>query len=93
MRGMGVHMKRFRNHNLLRVIFATFLAVGLVGVFTGGSLLHAASVQQSITSLGLTAIAGDVDAPAFRLPDLEGTMVSLQAYQGKVVMLYFWTTW
>lgn len=90
---MGVYMKRFRNHGLPRVIFAMFLAVGLVGVFTGRSLLHAASVQTSIRALGLTAIAEDVDAPAFRLPDLEGTMVSLQEYQGKVVMLYFWTTW
>jgi cytochrome oxidase Cu insertion factor (SCO1/SenC/PrrC family) len=90
---MGVHMKRFRNHGLPRVIFATFLAVGLVEVCSGGSLLHAASVQTSITALGLTAIAEDVDAPAFRLSDLDGKMVSLQENQGKVVMLYFWTTW
>ena len=86
-------MKRFGNHGLRRVMFATVLAAGLGGVFTGGALLRAASVQQPLTELGLTEIPGDRAAPAFRLPDLEGRLVSLQEYRGKVVMLYFWTTW
>jgi peroxiredoxin len=46
-----------------------------------------------VTELGLTEIPGDRTAPSFRLPDLEGRMVSLHDHQGKVVMLYFWTTW
>lgn len=90
---MGLHMKRSKDHGLRGVIVATVLTVGLVGMFTGGSPLHAASLQQSITALGLVEIKEDRDAPAFRLPDLQGKMVSLQEYQGKVVMLYFWTTW
>jgi hypothetical protein len=32
-------------------------------------------------------------APAFTLTDLGGRPVSLAAQQGKVVLLYFWTTW
>jgi cytochrome oxidase Cu insertion factor (SCO1/SenC/PrrC family) len=86
-------MKSDRNHVLRRMILAPWLAATLVGVFIGGSLPHAASLQQPLTELGLTEIPSDRAAPAFRLPDLEGQMVSLQDYRGKVVMLYFWTTW
>jgi len=32
-------------------------------------------------------------APAFSLPDLEGKTRLLADLQGKVVMVFFWTTW
>ena len=32
-------------------------------------------------------------APQFRLPGLDGDLVSLKDYQGKVVLLDFWATW
>lgn len=32
-------------------------------------------------------------APAFSLPDLEGKPRSLADLHGKVVMVFFWTTW
>lgn len=32
-------------------------------------------------------------APAFSLPDLDGTVRSLGDYRGKVLMLFFWATW
>jgi peroxiredoxin len=34
-----------------------------------------------------------VPLPAVSLPDLEGQPVSLQSFQGQVVLMYFWTTW
>ena len=86
-------MRRFHSHFLDRKILGMCLALAFVGVATGGRPLHGASVQQALTGLGLTEIPGDLAAPAFRLPDLEGRTVGLQEYQGKVVMLYFWATW
>lgn len=32
-------------------------------------------------------------APEFQLPSLDGRMVSLSSYRGKVVMVHFWATW
>jgi hypothetical protein len=32
-------------------------------------------------------------APAFELPDLAGNVHRLSDLRGKVVMLFFWTTW
>ena len=34
-----------------------------------------------------------VEAPAFELRDLGGRAVSLKDLRGRVVLLYFWTTW
>jgi cytochrome oxidase Cu insertion factor (SCO1/SenC/PrrC family) len=86
-------MMQIRNHRLWGTVRVALLAMTLVGVLSGSLRLHAASIQQSVTELGLTEIPGDRIASSFRLPDLEGRMVSLQEHQGKVVMLYFWTTW
>lgn len=86
-------MIQIRNHRLWGMFRATLLTMTLISLSVASSQLHAASLQPSITALGLTEIRGDRAAPAFRLPDLEGRMVSLEDYRGKVVMLYFWTTW
>ncbi|MCK4738434.1 MAG: TlpA family protein disulfide reductase [Deltaproteobacteria bacterium] len=39
-----------------------------------------------------TVVAGS-EAPNFTLPDLEGNLVSLSDFKGKVIFLNFWATW
>jgi cytochrome oxidase Cu insertion factor (SCO1/SenC/PrrC family) len=64
-------------------------------------------VLAAVVALAATAAVGAPDfaslqiqpyeppkpAPAFTLPDLEGRPVRLEDFRGKVLMLFFWTTW
>ena len=40
-----------------------------------------------------TAGSGPVEAPDFRLPDLDGELHSLSDYRGEKVLLYCWASW
>lgn len=86
-------MNWLKNHRLQGVVGAAMLALALVGGISQGRFLHAAALQESMTAMGLTAVPIEFAAPELRLPDVQGTLVNLQEYRGKVVMLYFWTTW
>ena len=51
-------------------------------------------VQRSLLeTLGIDIPARPLRAPSFTLPGLDRTQVRLADLQGRVVMLYFWTTW
>jgi len=39
------------------------------------------------------AVEGDIPAPDFKFPGLDGKMVSLSDYKGKVVLVNIWATW
>ena len=86
-------MNWLKNHKLQAMLGAPMLGLALVGGMSQEAILHAASLQESMTALGLTAVPVEFAAPDLRLPDLQGSLVNLQEYRGKVVMLYFWTTW
>ena len=42
---------------------------------------------------GLIPFPRPIQAPPLRLADLSGKPVDLQHFRGRLVMLYFWTTW
>jgi cytochrome oxidase Cu insertion factor (SCO1/SenC/PrrC family) len=44
-------------------------------------------------ALELTRPTVRIEAPRFTLPDLAGRPVGLEAFRGRVVLLYFWATW
>ena len=46
-----------------------------------------------LEKMGVIRLNEAIDAPGFRLSDLEGNKVSLSEYRGNFVMLNFWATW
>jgi cytochrome oxidase Cu insertion factor (SCO1/SenC/PrrC family) len=53
----------------------------------------AAAAGPELAALGFTAYEPPRPAPAFTLPDLDGTPRRLADLRGKVVLLFFWATW
>jgi peroxiredoxin/mono/diheme cytochrome c family protein len=55
-------------------------------VALGADAAHFAALQ-------LTRLEQAVALPDMRVPDIEGQEVALRSFQGKVVLINFWTTW
>jgi cytochrome oxidase Cu insertion factor (SCO1/SenC/PrrC family) len=67
---------------------AAFLLAALVA----GALVTEAAAPD-FASLQIQPYEPRKPAPAFSLPDLDGRPVTLESLRGKVVFLFFWTTW
>jgi cytochrome oxidase Cu insertion factor (SCO1/SenC/PrrC family) len=50
-------------------------------------------VRNLLQALWIDTPSGPVIAPSFSLPDVTGAPVRLADHKGRIVMLYFWTTW
>ena len=70
---------------------------GIVGLVLAGLLAAALPAARAAgdpwLALGVTKATPSAEAPGFTLPDLDGRPVSLEAFRGRVVLLYFWATW
>lgn len=74
------------------------LVISVLGVAIFGALPAQPEPSQPQVGPLLQALAIDASpkpfpAPSFTLPDLDGTSVELARFHGRVVMLYFWTTY
>lgn len=72
-----------------RVALASLLVLLLTHAPAAGTT-HIGSL---VGALGLDVPARPLAAPPFAAPDLTGRSVGLADHAGRVVMLYFWTTW
>ena len=73
------------NHKSVLLVFLLIAGVGVIALL---------QIQKSsIKSAAKTRFEKGVPAPDFTLPDLDGKMVSLADYKGKVVFLNIWATW
>jgi cytochrome oxidase Cu insertion factor (SCO1/SenC/PrrC family) len=69
---------------LLSVLVLLVFTIAPVATFAAGNLLNNA---------GFIKLEGELPAKNFTLDDLEDRQVSLRYFGGKVVLLFFWTTW
>jgi cytochrome oxidase Cu insertion factor (SCO1/SenC/PrrC family) len=65
---------------------------GAVGIVLVAAALGAAATPD-FEAVQIQPYETPRPAPAFTLPDLAGRQVSLADLRGKVVLLFYWTTW
>jgi cytochrome oxidase Cu insertion factor (SCO1/SenC/PrrC family) len=67
----------------------------LVVILAAAGLLTAAAVAAAPdwASVEMQPYEPPKAAPAFALPDLDGRTQTLESLRGKIVLLFFWTTW
>jgi cytochrome oxidase Cu insertion factor (SCO1/SenC/PrrC family) len=74
--------------------------MGIVPAILVGVLLALATpldadeeTRRLLQALWVDTPARPTLAPQFSLPDVNGAAIRLAELQGRIVMLYFWTTW
>ena len=77
------------------LVVGLLLTVVAVGLFFWQKQRAGTSVQQLPAASARPAVPSirGKDAPQFKLPSLDGTIVRSSEFQGKVVMVNFWATW
>ena len=66
------------------------VAAGALAIVVSGAALAAAPDFGAVKVIPYDA---PKPAPAFELPDLDGKTVRLEDFRGKVLLLFFWTTY
>ncbi len=75
------------------------LGVALLALVTAmvpravGAGSHASPLGALLADAQISAATNPFPAPAFSLADVAGGKTELEKLRGRVVLLYFWTTW
>lgn len=75
-----------------RANLRSILLIALIIAGVGGVVLLQSRGPTGVNP-GQSQFGKGLPAPDFTLPDLEGNMVRLSDYRGKVVLLNIWATW
>ena len=90
-------MNNYIKIGIVLVLLAGMTSMGWLGVnlFNGESLAGDADTElgRLITEMNLLKVDSTAEPIPFKLKDLNGKMVGLSDYRGKIVFLNFWTTW
>ena len=73
------------NHQSIILLLVLIIGIGVIILLQTN--------KSSFDIAGKQRFKKGVNAPNFTLPDLDGKMVSLADYKGKVVLLNIWATW
>jgi len=84
---MEEEIQKVRKVNPQSLILIVLIMVGV------GTIILLQTKESSFNLSGRPLMGKDVPAPNFSLPGLDGKMVSLAGYRGKVVFLNIWATW
>ncbi len=84
---MKENVQKVRGVNYRSIILILMLVIGV------GVMILLQSKKSSFDLAGKPRFNKGVKAPNFTLPDLDGKMVSLTDYRGRVVLLNIWATW
>jgi len=76
--------------NIIKIMIFLFVS-GIVAVLLPFS--SNALSENPLSAAGFLDFKVNNPAPDFILKDLEDNPIRLDAFQEKVVLLYFWTTW
>lgn len=76
-----------------RRLMIAVLALSLAVVVAGSSVAVQDEARRLVEAFAMDVPVRPMLAPPFVLPGLDGTDVRLSDLQGRMVMLYFWTTW
>ena len=80
-----------KTSTLIQVVFIVLAAVVVFGFVTAAKTDTARASCTAVCALRPTYAGRDRRAPDFELPDLDGKLVRLSSFRGKVVFLNFWT--
>ena len=77
------------NRSLMVGVLALSMAIAVAGWSVAGQ----DEARRLVEALAMDVPVRPMPAPPFVLPGLDGTDIRLPELQGRMVMLYFWTTW
>ncbi len=77
------------DHMHRRAILFTFFGFWILFAFLG--IVNAA--EDPMSAAGVLKYSPGVTAPGFTMRDMDGRTIQLADFRGKVVLLFFWTTW
>ena len=84
---MKEEIKKARRVNFQSILLIFLIIIGV------GIIVLLQTKDSSFNLSGKPRIVKGVPAPNFTMPGLDGKMVSLADYKGKVVFLNIWATW
>jgi cytochrome oxidase Cu insertion factor (SCO1/SenC/PrrC family) len=82
-------------NNFTRAKMKGYTTILAVVMFSASTILPVPTraAGSPFVEAGFIEIKDEIPALDFTLEDLEGRQVELRYFRGKVVLLFFWTTW